>query len=44
MIFDSCVNLKYKYENRNFLCKGYYVDTAGINQNSIKEYIKNQFN
>ena len=42
MIFDMYANLKYKYENRHFWCRGYYVDTVGRNQNEIKEYIKNQ--
>ena len=42
MIFDRHVNLKYKYGNRHFWCRGYYVDTVGRNQNAIKEYIKNQ--
>ena len=42
MIFDRHANLKYKYGNRHFWCRGYYVDTVGRNQNTIKEYIKNQ--
>ena len=42
MIFDRHTNLKYRYGNRNFWCRGYYVDTVGRNQNAIKEYIKNQ--
>ncbi len=42
MIFDRHANLKYKYGNRHFWCRGYYVDTVGRNQNAIKEYIKNQ--
>ena len=42
MIFDRHANLKYKYGNRYFWCRGYYVDTVGRNQNAIKEYIKNQ--
>ncbi len=42
MIFDRHANLNYKYGNRNFWCRGYYVDTVGRNQNAIKEYIKNQ--
>ena len=42
MIFDRHANLKYKYGNRHFWCRGYYVDTVGRNQNEIKEYIKNQ--
>ena len=42
MIFDRHANLKYKYGNRQFWCKGYYVDTVGRNKKVIEEYIKNQ--
>ncbi len=42
MIFDRHANLKYKYGNRHFWCRGYYVDTVGRNKKTIKEYIKNQ--
>ena len=42
MIFDRHANLKYKYGNRQFWCKGYYVDTVGRNKKAIAEYIKNQ--
>ena len=42
MIFDRHANLKYKYGNRNFWCRGYYVDTVGKNTKKIKEYIQNQ--
>jgi len=42
MIFDRHANLKYKYGNRHFWCKGYYVDTVGRNKKAIEEYIKNQ--
>ena len=42
MIFDRHANLKYKYGNRNFWCRGYYVDTAGKNTAAIKAYIQNQ--
>ena len=42
MIFDRHANLKYKYGNRNFWCRGYYVDTAGKNTAAIKEYIAKQ--
>ena len=42
MIFDRHVNLKYKYGNRHFWCRGYYVDTVGKYETAIKEYIKNQ--
>jgi putative transposase len=44
MIFDKFANLKYKYGNRHFWCRGYYVDTVGRNKNAIAEYIKNQLN
>lgn len=42
IIFDRHANLKYKYGNRHFWCRGYYVDTVGKNANKVKEYIKNQ--
>ena len=42
IIFDGHANLKYKYENRHFWCRGYYVDTVGKNTKKIQEYIKNQ--
>ena len=42
MIFDRHANLKYKYGNRHFWCRGYYVDTVGKNKKKIAEYIKNQ--
>lgn len=42
MIFDRHANLKYKYENRKFWCKGFYVDTVGRNKKVIEEYIRNQ--
>ena len=42
MIFDRHANLKYKYGNRHFWCRGYYVDTVGRNKTAITEYIKNQ--
>ena len=42
MIFDRHANLKYKYGNRQFWCKGYYVDTVGKNKKRIEEYIRNQ--
>ena len=42
MIFDRHANLKYKYGNRHFWCRGYYVDTAGKNTAAIKAYIQNQ--
>ena len=42
MIFDRHANLKYKYGNRHFWCRGYYVDTVGKNEKAIAEYIRNQ--
>ena len=42
MIFDQFANLKYKYVNRHFWCRGYYVDTVGRNKEAIKKYIANQ--
>ena len=42
MIFDRHANLKYKYGNRHFWCRGYYVDTVGRNEKVIAEYVKNQ--
>ena len=42
MIFDRHANLKYKYGNRHFWSRGYYVDTVGRNTKAIKEYIQNQ--
>ena len=42
MKFDQFANLKYKYGNRHFGCRGYYVDTVGRNKEAIKKYIVNQ--
>ena len=42
MIFDKHANLKYRYGNREFWCRGYYVDTVGKNKRAIAEYIRNQ--
>lgn len=39
---DRHANLKYKYGSRNFLCRGYYVDTVGRNKKVIADYIRNQ--
>ena len=41
-IFDKHANLKYKFGNRHFWCRGYYVDTVGKNAKKIQEYIQNQ--
>lgn len=42
IIFDRHANLKYKYGNRRFWCRGYYVSTVGKNERKIKAYIANQ--
>ena len=42
IIFERHANLKYKYGNRHFWCRGYYVDTVGKNEKKIKEYVENQ--
>jgi putative transposase len=42
MIFEKYANLKYKYGNRHFWCRGYYVSTVGRNKKAIGEYIRNQ--
>ncbi len=42
MIFDRHANLRYKYGNRYFWCRGYYVDTVGRNEKAIQEYVRNQ--
>lgn len=42
MIFEKYANLKYKYGNRHFWCKGYYVSTVGRNKQVIERYIREQ--
>jgi putative transposase len=42
LIFERHADLKYKYGNRTFWCRGYYVDTVGKNKEKIAEYIRNQ--
>lgn len=42
MIYEQFGDLKYKYRNREFWCKGYYVDTVGKNEHRIREYIRHQ--
>jgi len=42
MIYEKWGNMKYKYKNREFWCRGYYVDTVGKNAKAIDTYIKNQ--
>ena len=42
MIFEKYANMKYKYGNRHFWCRGYYVSTVGKNRKAIEQYIRNQ--
>lgn len=42
MIYQRWGNIKYKYRNRSFWCRGYYVDTVGKNAVAIRKYIDNQ--
>ena len=42
MIFERHANLKYKYGNRHFWCRGYFIDTVGRNRTAIQKYIQNQ--
>ena len=42
MIFDKFANLKYKYGNRQFWCRKFFVDIVGKNKKAIAEYIRNQ--
>ena len=42
IIYEKWSNIKYQYRNREFWCKGYYVDTVGKNTEKISEYIRNQ--
>ena len=42
MIFDRHANLKYKYGNRHFWCRGYYVDTVGANKEAVAKYMRKQ--
>ena len=42
MIFEKYANLKYKYGNRHFWCRGFYVDTVGRNRKAIEQYIRKQ--
>ena len=42
MIYEKWGNMKYKYKNREFWCRGYYVDTVGKNTKAIDEYISHQ--
>lgn len=42
MIYEKYANMKYKYGNRHFWCRGYYVSTVGQNRRTIEQYIRNQ--
>ena len=42
IIFERHANLKYKYGNRAFLCRGYYVSTVGNNKTAVQRYVENQ--
>ena len=42
MLYEKFPELKFKYRNREFWCRGYYVDTAGKNDKKIAEYIRHQ--
>ena len=42
MIFETWGNMRYKYRNREFWCRGYYVDTVGKDTKKIQTYIQNQ--
>lgn len=44
MIYEKWGNMKYKYRNRQFWCRGYYVSTVGKNEKKISEYIQTQLN
>lgn len=42
MIYEKYANMQYKYGNRHFWCRGYYVSTVGRNRRAIEQYIRNQ--
>lgn len=42
IIYERHSNLKYKYGNKHFWCRGYYVDTIGRKEKAIEEYVRNQ--
>ena len=42
MIYEKYANMKYKYGNRHFWCRGYYVSTVGLNKRAVEQYIRNQ--
>ena len=41
MIYEKYANLKYKYGNRHFWCRGYYVSTVGRNRRAVEQYLRN---
>ncbi len=43
MLYEQFLELKFKYRNREFWCRGYYVDIAGKNAKKIQEYIRTQY-
>ena len=42
MIYEKYANMKYKYGNRHFWCRGYCVSTVGLNKRAVEQYIRNQ--
>ena len=42
MMYEQFGDMKFKYSNREFWCRGYYVDTVGKNTAKIQDYIKHQ--
>lgn len=42
MIFERHANLKYKYGNRKFWAKGYFVSTVGVNKSTVAKYVREQ--
>jgi len=42
MMFEKHANLKYKYGNRHFWAEGYYVSTVGLNEETIRKYVREQ--
>jgi putative transposase len=42
MMFEKHANLKYKFGNRHFWAEGYYVSTVGLNEETIRKYIRDQ--
>jgi len=42
MMFEKHSNLKYKFGNRHFWAEGYYVSTVGLNEETIRKYVRDQ--